>query len=149
MECKNKQFRLILLFYFLKERTQNRLLRSYVMCMVRKPQRWPNKSFNRIESSYYCARDWKNIKNTKINNRPSYTTSWIFGFHMNWKKFIQQNASTFEICILNAMNSILFWTELSLVMENCFLVQATTHLLWMIYDIIYFRKRTALSKEKV
>ena len=37
---------------------------------------------------------------------------------MNWKKFIQQNASTLVIWILNGINSIRFWNELSLVIKN-------------------------------
>ena len=36
---------------------------------------WPNHSHNRIWSLCNCARDRKNVKNTKISNYPSYRTS--------------------------------------------------------------------------
>ena len=73
-------------FIFVKERTQHKLLKSCVTCFTQRWATfrsakwswwWPNQSHKRIESSSNCARDWRYVKNTKINNWPSHITSWL------------------------------------------------------------------------
>ena len=95
MECKNEHFRHILLFYFRKGKNAaqaaKKLRDGYgeEALKDRQCRNW----FDKVHSGHFSLKDKqrsdgpnevnddqikaiKSHKNTKINNRPSYTTSW-------------------------------------------------------------------------